>query len=157
MGRSIMTSSATSSAVPEGADAELARDALRRVRETLATYSDEMEPVRIQLDEEAEPVTVPRAAIELLARALNTMAAGQAVTLVADQAELSTTQAADVLGVSRPFLIGLLEAGQIAYRKVGTHRRVQADSLLDYQRRDDAQRRAAATELTQLSQEMGLY
>ncbi len=147
----------TPSAVPQGADAELARDALGHVREALATHQDETDPVRIQLEEDSEPVTVPRAAIELLARALDTMAAGQAVTLVPDQAELSTTQAADVLGVSRPFLIGLLEAGQIAFRKVGTHRRVQAGSLLDYQRRDDAARRAAADELTQLSQEMGLY
>jgi excisionase family DNA binding protein len=145
------------SARPQGQDAELARDALGHVREVLATHQDETDPVRIQLDENSEPVTVPRAAIELLARALDTMATGQAVTLVADQAELSTTQAADVLGVSRPFLVGLLEAGRIAFRRVGTHRRVRADSLLDYQRRDDAQRRQAADELTQLSQEMGLY
>ncbi len=61
-----------------------------------------------------------------------------------------------MLNVSRPYLIGLLDAGEIEYRKVGTHRRVRAASLLDYQRRDDQRRREAADELAALTQEMGL-
>ena len=145
----------TPSAVPQGDDAEVARDALVRVRTTLAAHGDAEDPVSVRVDDE-EPVTVPRAAMDLLVRVLGTMAAGQAVTIVPEHAELTTTQAADVLNVSRPFLISLLEDGRIEFRKVGTHRRVKAESLLDYKRRDDAERRDAADELTQMSQDMDL-
>lgn len=61
-----------------------------------------------------------------------------------------------MLNVSRPFLIGLLNAGEIEYRNVGTHRRIKASSLIEYKQQDDRRRRAAADELTQLGQEMGL-
>lgn len=71
-------------------------------------------------------------------------------------AELTTQQAADLLNVSRPFLIGLLDAAQIGYRLVGRHRRIRAESLLKYIRIDDQRRCRAADELTALNQEMGL-
>lgn len=99
---------------------------------------------------------MPREAVELLATVLSHMAAGRTVSIVPEHAELTTQQAADMLNVSRPFLIGLLEAGEIDYRKVGTHRRIKAQSLIEYQRQDDQKRRAAADELTALDQEMGL-
>lgn len=84
------------------------------------------------------------------------VANGQGVSVVPAGAELSTQQAADLLGVSRPFLIELLTAGEIDYRRVGKHRRVRAESLLGYLRADDQRRLQAADELTVLNQEMGL-
>ena len=84
------------------------------------------------------------------------MANGQAVSVVPANAELTTQQAADLLNVSRPFLIGLLNAGEIDYRLVGKHRRIRAESLLAYIRADDQRRRQTADELTALNQEMGL-
>lgn len=94
---------------------------------------------------------MPRSALELLARVLAHMASGQAVSVVPSNAELTTQQAATMLNVSRPFLIGLLDAGEIDYRKVGKHRRFRAAPLLEY-----IGRRAAADELSALTQDMGL-
>jgi excisionase family DNA binding protein len=84
------------------------------------------------------------------------MAAGQGVTVVPSHAELTTQQAAEILNVSRPFVIKLLGEGLIDYRTVGTHRRIRADSLLEYKRRDDAARHDAAGELAAMTQELGL-
>ncbi|SCK06277.1 helix-turn-helix domain-containing protein [Streptomyces sp. WMMB 322] len=125
------------------------RSYLRRHRETPRIA------VRVE-GEEAEPLTLPREAVELLASMLAHMAAGRRVSLVPHTAELTTQQAADLLNVSRPFLVGLLQAGEIEYRTVGKHRRITASSLMEYKRKDDERRREAADELTRLNQEMGL-
>ncbi|WP_329787654.1 helix-turn-helix domain-containing protein [Lentzea sp. DG1S-22] len=84
------------------------------------------------------------------------MAAGHGVSVVPADAELTTQQAADMLNVSRPYLIGLLKAGEIEYRMVGKHRRIKAASLVEYMRSDDQRRRRAADELSALTQEMGM-
>jgi excisionase family DNA binding protein len=83
-------------------------------------------------------------------------AQGRGVNVMPLKAELTTQQAADILNVSRPYLIGLLEDGKIPYRLVGRHRRIKYEDLLDYQRRDEAERRGAADELSALGQELGI-
>lgn len=113
--------------------------------------------VPLRSTEGDEDLTVPREAAELLMRILGFIAAGQPVTVIPDHAELTTQQAADVLNVSRPYLIKLLESGKIGHRLVGTHRRVEAASLRRYQAEVHVKQRAAADELTALGAEMGLY
>jgi excisionase family DNA binding protein len=140
---------------PDSPEARLADRAVAPIREYLKTHQD-VSSVELGVDGSSERLIVPRAAVVLLARVLAYMAAGRGVSLVPQHAELTTQQAAELLNVSRPFLIGLLDAGEIKYRTVGKHRRIRADELLDYKRRDDQRRRQAADELTQLDQEMGL-
>jgi excisionase family DNA binding protein len=103
--------------------------------------------VRLRVDDERgeETLTVPCGAVELLARILAHTANGQGVSVVPANAELTTQQAADLLNVSRPFLIGLLAAGEIEFRLVGRQRRIRAEPLLKYLRADDQRPRQPAT------------
>jgi excisionase family DNA binding protein len=142
---------------PGDADAELASRAARRIGDYLSAHPGS-DPVKIQGELAGDDaLIVPREAAVLLAQLLALLASGQGVQLIPDAAELTTQQAADFLNVSRPYLIKLLETERIPYRLVGTHRRISFADLRDYKRRDDLSRRQAADELSQLSQELGLY
>ena len=93
----------------------------------------------------------------MFSRILEAMAAGHGVTIIPQHAELTTMEAADILNVSRPYLIKLLKADKIPYRKVGTHRRILMEGLLAYKEKTDRESRAAMDELVALSEELGLY
>jgi excisionase family DNA binding protein len=142
--------------LPDATDVTTAADAVKSVKNYLRTHKRNGTVHLVVDDEHRDTLVVPRSAVELLARVLAHMAAGEGVSVVPSHAELTTQQAADMLNVSRPYLIGLLDAGQIEYRKVGTHRRIKAESLLRYMREDDRKRRTVADELTALTEEMEL-
>ena len=82
---------------------------------------------------------------------------GQSVYIIQNQAKLTTVEAAAMLGVSRQFLINLLQKEEIPYHKVGTHRRVYAQDLLRYKAQRDERRQKAIRELAQAEASEGLY
>lgn len=106
--------------------------------------------------ENGEQVLVPRAAFELLVRILTEMAAGHAVTILPLHAELTTQQAAELLNVSRPHVVKLLDEGRLPFRKVGSHRRIRFEDLKRFKEIEDAERRKAADELTAEAERLGL-
>lgn len=135
---------------PNPTDTALAQTALSGLEPALKATG----PVHLRVDDGAE-IVVPLTALEAFAEILSTLARGDGVTVLPLHAELTTQQAADALNVSRPFLIRLLEAGEIEYRTVGSHRRVNAASLVAYQQADDARRRTAADALSAETEEQG--
>jgi excisionase family DNA binding protein len=151
-----MTVGARSAEPPESRVVEAATQALDRLRSYLHSHPDGPDDVRVTVTDEPEELAVPREALILFARVLSHLAAGHGVAVLPVNTELTTQQAADLLNVSRPFLVRLLESGQIRYRMVGSHRRVDLHSLLEYKRTDDARMLRAANELTTLDEELGL-
>lgn len=99
---------------------------------------------------------IPSSALKLLFAALSEMACGNGVSLLPLHAELTTQQVADLLNVSRPYLVGLLEKGEMPFRMVGNQRRVRLQEVVAYKARTDIDRRAALNELARLGQEAGI-
>ena len=110
-------------------------------------------PLRVIKDGGEIRIELPPAIGQLLLELLAHVARGEMVTLVPYAAELTTQKAADLLNVSRPFLTKILESGEIAFHRVGSHRRVRVEDLLTYKERRDGNRASALEELQRLGQE----
>lgn len=151
-----MNTSTFPKTLPSAEDIALARESgsvLSTVLQTRAEthqidFHDEQGTVRT--------VSIPTSALRLLLDVLTEIGRGNAVSIIPIHAELTTQEAADVLNVSRPFLVQLLEQGEIPFHKVGTHRRVRYQDLIDYKNRIDAKRRKALEELAAQAKELGM-
>jgi excisionase family DNA binding protein len=104
-----------------------------------------------------ERIVVPPTVYEVLRKIVELMAEGKAVTLVPDNQVVTTQRAADLLGMSRPFFIKLLETGAMAHHRVGNQRRVYLRDVLEFARRRDEEREAALDRLSRQAFEAGLY
>ena len=100
----------------------------------------------------SHPVLVPVSALRLLINILSETGKGCAVCVAPIHAVLKTQEAADLLNVSRPFLVQLLKRGDIPFHKVGTHRRVQYKDVIAYKERRDAEGREALDALAEQAQ-----
>jgi excisionase family DNA binding protein len=137
---------------PTSSDAALARTSGR----ILARYAETNRPLRVRItgSEQEKPIELPAGAVTLLMNILDAMAAGRGVTLVPEDVELTTVQAAEILVVSRPFLIKLLDEGAIPHRKVGKHRRIRLEDVLAYKEKIDQEREAVLDELAAQAQQL---
>lgn len=149
-----MNSSVNKSLIPNTEDVGLARTSAQELS-VLLTQMPSAERAHVKLD--GHDLILPRHAVALLRDLLSEMAQGNAVTIVPTHAELTTQEAADILNVSRPYLIKLLEDGEIAHHKVNKHRRVRFDDLMAYKKRQALQSSEALNELAQQAQDLGMY
>jgi excisionase family DNA binding protein len=140
--------------LPSETEAALAKETSRVLASCLR--GDDLMRLRIIDGRSRDIVKLPAAAARLLMRILEEMARGNGVNLIPVHAEITTQQAADMLNISRPSLIQLLDEVKIDYRRVGTHRRVQLDALMKYKRQVDAARRATLADLAAYDQELGI-
>lgn len=144
---------------PTDEDSRQAKEASRRLAKFFGPKKQHSNfKFRIQPDGngEEECVLIPVAVFRLFGDILSEMAKGNAITLIPIHAELTTQQAADLLNVSRPFFIGLLERGDIKFTKVGTHRRIRFEDLMNYKHQREAERRKSMDELTAQAQELDM-
>ena len=102
-------------------------------------------------------IAIPQPVHELLLVILKNLQAGKAISIVPEHQQLTTQRAANILGVSRPFLVGVLENGDIPFHMVGSHRRIYLRDLLDYKRRRDAARHEAINSMARAEMEAGAY
>ena len=141
--------------LPSEAEAILAKKTSR----VLAARLRDDEPLRLCIPDDPSPegtLNLPAAALRLLVRILEEMARGNAVTLIPVHPELTTQEAADMLNISRPSLIQLLDEGRIEFRRVGTRRRVRFEVLMKYKRQADIEHRKVLKHLAAKDQELGI-
>lgn len=136
---------------PTAQDASLARISGQR----LSRYARRKKPLALRVTEagQEQPIELPAGAVALLMDVLEIMATGRGITLIPQNAELTTVEAASILNVSRPFLIKLLDDKAIPHRLVGKHRRILIDDVMAYKRRIDAEREKVLAQLTVEAQE----
>jgi excisionase family DNA binding protein len=133
---------------------ESERPALARIEDLFASHVDRGPRL---ITAEGEVIELPDSLYRVVRQVIIALSHDQAVAVVPLHKQLTTQQAADLLGVSRPYLVELLDRGDIPYSKTGSHRRVRFDDLMEYRERRDRKRREDLARLTQMSQDFGLY
>lgn len=133
--------------------------ALASQRELAAYLSTKTETQRIQVfDDKNQPhaIELPTSAVRLLVNILAELAEGNAVKVIPIHAEVTTQEAADLLNVSRPHVVKLLETGEVPFHKTGKHRRIRFADLMAYKAKRDAKSEAAMAELAKQAQELAM-
>ncbi|AHE34578.1 excisionase family DNA-binding protein [Burkholderia pseudomallei] len=151
-----MNTTVTPASLPSEHEAELARESRRNLVTVVNSRAETQQFDFKDEKGETHTVTLPTSALRLLDEILHQIGNGNAVSIIPIHAELTTQQAADLLNVSRPYLVQLLEQGEIPFRKVNTHRRVMYLDLIQYKNKIDANRLDALAELTAQAQELGM-
>ena len=137
--------------IPHPKEINLAQEASQKLLAYMQATTDPVFQL-MRKGKGGELISFPAAALKLLVIILSQMAQGNAVTLMPVHAELTTQEAADLLNVSRPFLVNLLEEQRIPFRRVGTRRRVLAKDVLSYKENIDRKRLEVLAELASEAQ-----
>ena len=132
------------------------QEALRKINHVLNSPPASRN-LEIVIDQSDEVIRLPREIATILREILINSVAGKSVSVIPNQAELTTQEAADLLNVSRPHVVKLLDEGILPGHKAGTHRRIYAADVQAYKHQREIDTRAAADDLTELTEELGLY
>lgn len=151
-----MTSSHVQDFIPSKEDALLAGKALESLSKLIEGHHNMPRIIPLASLSKFKELVMPIGIFELILELLNQAAQGHSVTLIPSNKEFTTQEAADLLNVSRPFVIKLLEEGKIPFHKVGAHRRIKAQDLMTYRRAGEEESLEAFQELAKLSQKMEL-
>jgi excisionase family DNA binding protein len=144
-----MTTFSTTHSLPTAEEVAIARESGRALSAFLQTRAKTQQIEIFDDKGTSHPVRVPVSVLRLLVDVLTEIGEGNAVSIIPIHAELTTQDAANVLNVSRPFLVQLLERGEIPHHKIGTHRRVRYQDAIAYKERIDAARSKALDALAE--------
>lgn len=111
----------------------------------------------IEIEETNEKIVIPLAALKLFAKILEAMSQGKPISIVPIASEMTTQAAAEFIGCSRPYLVKLLESGEIPFNKIGRHRRVKFEDVAKHKEKMKATQEQALRNMMKLDEEAGLY
>lgn len=111
----------------------------------------------IEIEETHEKIKIPIAALKLLAKILKVTSQGKPISIVPIATEMTTQAAAEMLGCSRPYLVKLLEKGEIEHTKIGRHRRVKFEDIQNYKKEMKEKQKALINKMIKDSEDLGLY
>ncbi len=138
-------------------DQQLAQSSLKGFESaTYKVHSAQSRGVKINIQETGETITIPKNALLFLSDILQNMAEGKTISIIPSDSELSTQQAADMLNVSRPHLVKVLESGLLPFTKVGSHRRISLNDLISFQENSKKNRTKQLNFLAKQAQELNL-
>jgi excisionase family DNA binding protein len=144
------------SILPKYRDVELAEQAIPKMESLLSIKSKEEIEFAFKKNKHETAFLLTPNLVKMLFNLLVQISKGNAVTIVPIHAELTTQQAADLLNVSRPYLIKLLEQKKIPFNTVGKHRRIKFADLLKYREKMKEKAKKIQNELTQEAQDLNL-
>lgn len=137
-------------------DQRLAKASFDKLRKASQKLSQKGKSIEVTLEHNHESLHLPSKAIRLLSTIISNMAAGKSMALILSDSTVGTQEAADYMEVSRPYVVRLLEKGEIPFSKVGTHRRIKVSDLVAYQKKMKATRKKQLNLLAQQAQELNL-
>jgi len=132
-------------------------DALSRAMEGMVQTPKRRAPKCQLVGPGGEAISIPESVFYVLERVVEVMARGDSITVVPVSKEVTTQQAADLLNVSRQYLVRMLDEGRIPFRRTGKHRRLRVEDVLAFKEQRDRDRRAGLRQLSRLTQEFGGY
>ncbi len=151
-----MTAALDQTVLPNEKEIIAAVESSRQLAAFLATRFDTQRIELVNDTQQREVIDVPTFALRLLGEILSEFALGNAVKVVPIHAELTSQEGADLLNVSRPHLVKLLEEGALPFTKTGRHRRIKFSDLLAYKKQRDHASYVAMDELAAQAQELGM-
>ncbi|HVE08192.1 MAG TPA: helix-turn-helix domain-containing protein [Paraburkholderia sp.] len=151
-----MTTTTASTAIPSAREIEIARESSRNLAVALTSRAETQQFDFKDDNGEMRSIQLPTTVVKLLVDVLSEIGQGNAVSIIPIHAELTTQEAADLLNVSRPYFVQLLEKGEIPFRRVNTHRRVRYQDVIEYKKRTDEARTRALDDLAAQAQELGM-
>ncbi|MGB4659201.1 MAG: helix-turn-helix domain-containing protein, partial [Mobilitalea sp.] len=142
---------------PNKRERKLAQESYTSLISSIEQLKSDQAEIEIEIEETRERIILPVKALNLLGEILKAMSQGKPISIVPLATEVTTQKASEILGCSRPYLVKLLEEGKIEYTKVGKHRRIKYEDVIDYKKKMKEEQKKRLIEIMHADEDLGLY